>query len=60
MAGDYFALSSFPLPMDSEESRALVNRLVRYKDPAHVVRALAASHEPLFDDCAASVMYRVR
>lgn len=60
MAGDYIALTSFPFPMQAEESRPLVNRLIRYKDPAHVARALAASHEPLFDDCAACVTYRVR
>jgi hypothetical protein len=60
MAGDYIALTSFPLPMDAEGSVPLVKRLTRYKDPAHVARALAASHEPLSDDCTAGVLYRIR
>ena len=59
-AGDYFALSSFALPNLQEESWPLVRRLIRYEDPAQIVRALAASHEPLFEDCGASLVYRVR
>jgi hypothetical protein len=58
--GDYLAMSSFSLPSQEVESLPLVKRLLRYKEPAQVVRALAASHEPLLEDCAVSVMYRVR
>jgi len=58
--GNYFAMSSFALPRQQDECRPLVMRLSRYRDPAQIVRALAAWHEPLFEDCDASVMYRVR
>jgi len=44
--GDYLAMSSFSLPFQTAESGPLVKRLVRYQEPAQVVRALAASHEP--------------